>query len=99
VNSPKAACGVAHVVASHTGSGFVNSQTPIFSVPAHAGPDGPGGAGTPAQTEEGHTGPPVGKRRAISDWRADRLTRRVYPLEKAVLRQLRHPCPQPVDGG
>ena len=40
------------------------------------------GLGTPAQAETGHIGPPVGKRRAISDWKADRLPHIAYPLEK-----------------
>ena len=38
----------------------------------------------PAGPNEGHTGPPVGERRAIFDWKADRLPRRVYPSEKAL---------------
>ena len=38
----------------------------------------------PAGPNEGHTGPPVGEQRAISDWKADRLPRRVYPSEKAL---------------
>lgn len=44
VNSPKAAYGVTYVVASHVGLDFVNSQNPIFAVPAHAVPDGSSGA-------------------------------------------------------
>lgn len=78
---------------------FVNSQKAIFATLAHTGLDSLGGAGTPARVEVGHTGPPVGRRRAISDWRADRPPHRVYPPGKSIFQQPPHPCFLPVGGG